>query len=203
MPGSDRKLKSIANENDREQLQDKLAEIKYAVIFAELGFKVEIEPLAGTRPGSSNPDLQITRDNLSTLVEVKRFRPARSSLKVIDLDKFTETDELPIYGDAVRDWQKIFDEIEHKIRQVGNDGIIAIWNNNNTLESEEVESATRMHLIRSNQSISFVLLKPDVRESSSCFKLRTCMKPQHEQLISELEQLVAEDILLQPYLRNR
>jgi hypothetical protein len=201
MPGSGRKFSDIASASDREQLQDTLAEIKYAVIFAELGFQVEIEPF-GKRKDSNNPDLQISRDGLSTVVEVKRFRPARSGLKALDINELEQLDGLPTYGDSPRDWQKIFDEIERKFKQAGDDGIVAIWNNNDTLEPEEVESVTRAHRMRSNQHLSFVLFKPDVRERFSCFKLRSRLGSQYEQLITELEQLTAEDILLRPYLRR-
>lgn len=203
MPGGARKLASIARENDREQLQDTLAEVKYGAIFAEIGFEVEIEPIAGMGTGHGNPDLGIERGDLSTMMEVKRFHPARSGLQVIDLEKPGAVDMLPTYGDPVRDWQKIFDEIEQKFSQAGDDGIIALWNNNDTLEAEEVESAACAHRIRLKQNPSFILFKPDVVDRFSFFKLSAQLEPQYAQLMSELEQLVARDILLQPGLRSR
>jgi hypothetical protein len=203
MPGGMRKQRSIARENDKEQLLDTLAELKYAVIFAEIGFVVEIEPTSGTGIGHANPDLRIVRRDLSTVVEVKRFRPARSGLQEIDLNTPGAVDELPLYGDPPRDWQRIFDEIERKFAQAGDDGVIAIWNNNDTLEADEIESAAAAHRRQSNQNLSFVLYKPDVVDKFSCYRLNAHLKPQFEELISELEQLVARDILLQSCLRSR
>ena len=52
MPNVNSKFKRIANASDGEQLDDYLAEIRYALILAGLGFQVVIEPL-----GKKGPDL--------------------------------------------------------------------------------------------------------------------------------------------------
>lgn len=203
MPGSTSKLRDIANECDRDQLQDTLAEIKYAVIFSELGFQVEIEPLGGKMKDSSNPDLRISRGEFRSIVEVKRFRSARVDLETIDIDKLGELHDLPTYGNPQSDWKKIFDEVANKFRQAGDDGIIAIWNNNGTLELEEFENVIHAHRTLSKTRLAFVVLKTDLRQPFSCFKLRGDLSPFHEELIVEIEQKVVEDILFGPYWRKR
>jgi len=62
---SDRLLKKIACASDAESVFDYFAEVRYALVFASLGFDVQVEPL-----GQKGPDLQVDRDNQSALVEV-------------------------------------------------------------------------------------------------------------------------------------
>jgi hypothetical protein len=45
MPGSKHLFRRIALTPDKEQLEDYFAEIRFALIFAGLGFQVEIEPM--------------------------------------------------------------------------------------------------------------------------------------------------------------
>ncbi len=201
MHGAKGKIDDIANEYDVEQLRDLLAEVKYAVIFAQLGFHVDIEPFGRKRQATGNPDLRITRDSHSSIVEVKRFRsPGRFSpgprLQRIP-DEIPETYELPVYGDLSKDIQKVFTEIENKFRQAGTEGIIAIWNSNDELSPDEVRTAAFRHKEQSShpRKSSFVLLRGDPGERFSCFELQDRLMPYHQQWMSEFEQVFPDDIL--------
>jgi len=201
MHGANRKLSAIANEQDVEQLMDTLAEVKYAVIFAQLGFQVEIEPLANEQKASSNPDLRITRDGCSSIVEIRRRRPPGPFSPGQRLqrlpDEIPQTYEFPSYGDRIKDMQKILTEIENKFRQAGTEGIIAIWNTNDELTPQEVETAVHELKLYSShsQKSSFVLLRGDPGERFSCFKLRDRLAPHREQWMNELKQVVPDGIL--------
>lgn len=201
MPGASRKFDTIANERDVEQLNDTLTEIKYAVIFAQLGFQVEIEPLSNKQEVSSNPDLRITRDGYSSFVEVKRFRapgPFSPGQRLQPLpNEIPETYEFPPFGDPIKDVRKILTEIENKFRQAGTEGIIAIWNSNDELTPHEVGIAVyrlKLHSSHSQKS-SFVLLRGDPGEKFSCFELRNRLAPYQEQWMRELKQVTPDDIL--------
>ena len=58
-----------------------LAEVRYALIFAGLGFDVEFEP-----DGDKGPDLGIKRDGEKVVVEIMRFRKINSGLPLLNLD---------------------------------------------------------------------------------------------------------------------
>ena len=73
MPRSNRVFARIAAASDKEQLEDYLAEVRYALIFCGLGFEVTIEP-----GGNKGPDLSISRDGHSAVVEIMRFRKVYS-----------------------------------------------------------------------------------------------------------------------------
>lgn len=201
IPGVSQKFNAIANERDVEQLKDTLTEIKYAVIFMQLGFQVEIEPLLNKQEASSNPDLRITRDGYSSFVEVKRFRAPGTFSPGQRLqhlpDEILEIHEFPSFGDSIKDVEKLRTEIENKFRQASTEGIIAIWNSNDELTPHEVETAAhRLKLYSSHsQKSSFVLLRGDPNEKFSCFKLRNSLARYQEQWMSELKQVIPDDIL--------
>lgn len=135
MPRANRVFGRIASAKDKEQLADSLIEIQYALIFAGLGFQVEFEP-----SGNKGPDLGITRDSQSIIVEIKRFRKIYPGPPVLDLSD--ENLILPEYGNPPRDIRKTFEKIVLKFPQVGNNpGIIAIWNDDEDLEEVEAEVA--------------------------------------------------------------
>ena len=135
MLDANRKFRRIADAPNIEQLGDCLAEILYALIFAGLEFRVEIEPL-----GEEGPDLRISRDWKSAIVEIMHFRqiyPGPPKLSVSDEDAILGT-----YGNPSRDIRKSIQKILKKISQVGNDeSIIAIWNDDKDLEEIEVRHA--------------------------------------------------------------
>lgn len=130
-----RVFQRVASAKDKEQLADYLAEIRYALIFAGLGFDVEFEPA-----GNRGPDLGIKQDNEKAVVEIMRFRKINSGLSLLNLGE--ENLILPEYGNIPRDIRKAFDKILTKFRQVENQkGIIAIWNDDEGLEEIEAEAA--------------------------------------------------------------
>ena len=136
MRGANRLLKRVASSSDDDQLRDYLAEIRYALVFAGLGFQVDVEP-----EGKKGPDLGISRDSHYAVVEVMRFRKVYPGPPVLDLTG--ELGVLPEYGDPSRDIQKSFGKILDKFRQVKKgESIIAIWNDDEDLEEVEVQAAT-------------------------------------------------------------
>lgn len=139
---SSRVFQRIASARDKEQIADYLAEIRYALVFAGIGFDVEFEPL-----GNRGPDLGIKRDGEDAVVEIKRFRKINSGLPLLNLDDENLT--LSEYGNIPRDIRKAFDKILSKFRQVENQkGIIAIWNDDEELE--EIETAIALNSIRTD-----------------------------------------------------
>lgn len=183
MPGANRLFKRIASASDKEQLEDYFAEIRFALIFAGLGFRAEIEPL-----GSKGPDLGIKRDGHSAIVEIMRFRKIYSGPPVLDLSD--ENLILPEYGNIPRDIRKAFEKILTKFRQVGNQqGIIAIWNDDEELEDAEVETAViniRNDAIQQVMSfpsgLSFILygskwIRARDDKQLYCFPLRYATEP--------------------------
>lgn len=139
---SNRVFQRIASAKDKEQIADSLAEIRYALIFAGLGFDVEFEPV-----GNRGPDLGIKRNNEEAVVEIMRFRKINSEVPLLNLDD--DNLILPEYGNIPRDVRKAFDKILSKFRQIGNQkGIIAIWNDDEELE--EIETLTAVENIRTD-----------------------------------------------------
>ena len=137
LPGANKLFKRIASASDKEQLDDYLAEALYVLVFAGLGFQVEIEPF-----GNKGPDLRITRDSQQAVVEIMRFRKVYSGIPVLDFSGGITP--LPEYGNLRRDIRKAFEKIQAKFDQVGEeDSVIAIWNDEEELEDIEVEWAVR------------------------------------------------------------
>ncbi|MBU2536520.1 MAG: hypothetical protein ABIK32_07170 [Chloroflexota bacterium] len=185
MPGASLKFKRIANVPDREQLYDYLAEIRYALVFTRIGFQVQLEPL-----GEEGPDLGISRDGHSAVVEVKRFRqvdpdPPKNSLS--DKEFLDDTFLLEPYGDPERDIKKIISRIAEKFKQLGNrESIIAVWNDDEKdIESEHALSELRNDVGQQRLSLPtgllFVLYGSDwqrPRQQFYCFPLRILGTPQ-------------------------
>ena len=135
MPGANRLFGRIASSSNRDQLEDYLAEVRYALVCAGLGFQVAVEPF-----GSKGPDLSISRDGHRAIVEIMRFRkiyPGPPQLGSSD-----ENLRLPEYGSPPRDIRKAFEKFLAKFPQVaGEQAIIAIWNDDGDLEELEVRTA--------------------------------------------------------------
>jgi len=152
MPGASRLIRRIAAASDKEQLDDYLAEVRYALIFAGLEFQVEIEPF-----GSKGPDLRVSRDGQSASVEVMRFRKVYPGPPILDLEN--DNLLLPEYGNPPRDIRKAAEKIQAKFAQIGNEqAIIAIWNDEEELE--ELEVATAVNFMRQDAHRN-VLSLPD------------------------------------------
>ncbi len=135
MPGADRLFRRIASAAGVEDLRDYLAEVRYALVFAGLGFEVSIEP-----HGKKGPDLGIARGEDLTVVEVKRFRTVYEGPSAVSPDSVPEI--LPLYGDPQRDIRKAREKIQDKLRQLQSEaGIIALWNDDGDLEELEAREA--------------------------------------------------------------
>ena len=123
MPNANSKFKRIANASDREQLNDYLAEIRYALIFVALGFQVYVEPL-----GNKGPDLKISRNGYDIFVEVSRFRLVTAGPGKVSI-------HLEKYGNLEKEFIKTLEKILGKFRQVGDkNSVIAIWNDDECID---------------------------------------------------------------------
>lgn len=135
MPGANRIFARIASSSDRDQLEDYLAEARYALVCAGLGFQVDVEPF-----GSKGPDLGLSRDGRRAIVEIMRFR--KIYLGPPQLESSDENLRLSEYGSPPRDIRKAFEKLLAKFPQVeGEQAIIAIWNDDGDLEELEVRAA--------------------------------------------------------------
>ena len=194
MPGVNRVFNRIASATDKEQLADYLVEIQYALIFAGLNFQVEFEP-----SGSKGPDLGIARDSQVAGVEIARFRKVFPGPPMLDLSD--ENLILPEYGNPPRDIRKAFEKILSKFSQVANQqGVIAIWNDDEDLE--EVETETAVNDIRRDASQGILSLARGLlfvlygsqwigNKQLHCFPFRHLEQPQQTWQI-ELETATVE-----------
>lgn len=147
MLGGDKIFRRIVDCRDGEDIKDYLAEIRYSLVFAGLGFQVEIEPLGGT-----GPDVKITRDGNNALVEIMRFRKIYPGPPMLD-KTLNGNLELMDYGNPVRDIQKCYEKILLKFKQIRHNdliAIIAIWNDDGDLE--EIECKEAVHRIQSDSN---------------------------------------------------
>ena len=135
MPGADGLFARVVSGTDKETLLDHLAVATHALIFAGLGFKVCIEPA-----GKAGPDLAVSRDGHTAVVEVTRFRPMHPGPPMVDLTRVNPI--LLEYGNPSRDVRKAVGKIYEKFSQIGDgEAIIALWNDEGDLEKLEVEMA--------------------------------------------------------------
>lgn len=195
MSGACPKFKSIATAREKERLYDYLAEIRYALVFASLGFQVKLEPL-----GREGPDLEISRDGHIAVVEVKRFRqinPGPSKISLSDKEFLNDTFLLESWGDFGREINKCISQIRKKFKQVGHgDSIIALWNDDEDLdEIGHEEAVRRLHNYSAKQGSSppsgllFILYASNwyrQRHQFYCFPLRVLEKL-HVDWIQEIE----------------
>ena len=186
MAGASLKFKRIASARDKEGLYDYLAEIRYALVFAGLGFQVRLEPL-----GEKGPDLEISRDGHTAVVEVKRFRqinPGPSKISLSDKEFSDDTFLLEPYGDLEREINKCASRVEEKFKQVGDmASIIASWNDDEDLDEVGHEGAVRRlynYAAQEGSSLPSGLLCIlygsnwcRQRQQFYCFPLRTLEKP--------------------------
>lgn len=188
MRGASQIFKRISNASDREQLYDYIAEIRYALVFAGLGFEVEIEPL-----GRKGPDFRILRDDYNAFVEVTRFRKIHPGAPKIDTT-------LKTYGNPKIDIRKSFQKIQGKFDQIGRDeSFIAIWNDDGDLEEIEIKLSVQELLADAAQQrillpkgLSLVIYSSEWinmmrKQQIYCFLLCDTGKPQLTNLIKELE----------------
>jgi hypothetical protein len=126
LAGSESVFRHIAEATEREAILDHLAAIRFAVTFAELKFEATFEPCGG-----KGPDLLVLRDDQSSYVEVRRFRPSRRQTDLpclLTVSEAAEDEELVRYGNFEMDVKKIEDELSNKFRQVEvGTSIVAFW----------------------------------------------------------------------------
>ena len=128
------------NERDDDMALDHLMEIKYGVLFKDLGFLPRFEPT-----GSEGPDLMVERDGVSAFLEVKRYRPKEGE----DIpESFGPHGTLRAYGDPARAQARIAQDLLHKIHQIEprngvEHGILAVWSDREFFEDDEFECAVR------------------------------------------------------------
>jgi hypothetical protein len=200
MPGASRLFKRIASAPEREQLEDYLAEVRYALVFAGLKFQVEIEPW-----GRKGPDLRISRDDHQAVVEITRFRKMYPGPPVLDLSGPITT--LPEYGNPPRDIRKAFEKMLNKFPQVDDrESIIAIWNDDKDLEELEVEAAVAQlridgtrQIISLPQGLQFILYSSNAIYPGSkqlfCFPLRYQYRPHQVRWQQELTSFTIQDLV--------
>jgi hypothetical protein len=200
---ANRVFQHIASAKDKEQLADYLAEIRYALIFAGLGFDVEFEPA-----GNRGPDLGITREGQKAVVEIMRFRKINSGPPLLNLDD--ENLILPEYGNIPRDIRKAFEKILAKFRQVENQkGIIAIWNDDEELE--EIETETAVYNIRGDVNKGLLVIPDSLlfaiygskwigNKQLSCFSFRHLEQP-FETWRTELEMATVSSHIQRSFLK--
>jgi len=194
MSGASLKFKRIASARDKEELYDYLAEIRYALVFAGLGFQVRLEPL-----GKKGPDLEISRDGHIAVVEVKRFRqinPGPLKISLSDKEFLDNTFLLEPWGDLEREVNKCISRIGEKFKQVGDRAsIIALWNDDEDLDEIGHEETVRRLRDYAAQGAShpsgllFVLYASNwcrPRQQFYCFPLRVLEKP-HINWVQEIE----------------
>jgi hypothetical protein len=135
MPGAPRLFRQIACASEINQLNDYLAEVRYALAFAALGFQIEIYP-----NGKKGPDLAVSRDAARVMVEVTRFREVHPGPPALGNDAISGF--LAEYGNPERDIRKSFEKILAKLPQLSHDlAIVAVWNDDGDLEELEVRDA--------------------------------------------------------------
>lgn len=201
MPGANRLFKRIALASDKEQLADCFAEIRFALIFTGLGFQIEIEP-----SGSKGPDLGISRDGHSAIVEIMRLRKVYPGPPELDLSN--ENLILPEYGNIPRDTRKAFEKILAKFPQVGDrQGVIAIWNDEEELEDGEVGTAVNnirddaiRRIISLPPGLSFVLygskwIRAGDDKQLYCFPVRYLTEPHLIAWQSELDTSTVNELV--------
>lgn len=177
---------------DKETLYDYFAEVRYALVFAGLAFEIEIEP-----SGKKGPDLRVSRDNHSSVVEITRFRPIYPGPQLLDHD----TDILLEYGNIKRDTRKAISKIYKKFSQISDtEAIIAIWNDDGDMEEIEVEQAIKDLINESTlpPELAFVIYGSEWihrRQQLFCFPLHDTLQPHQRAWKNELESSTISNLI--------
>jgi hypothetical protein len=134
------KLNRIGRVYSKEDLNDYLAEIRYALLFLSLQYKVIMEPC-----GDKGPDLKIIKDEFSALIEVTRFRPSKICQETYNmLGKQPEELKVNEYASVNECIQRIYTKVIGKFEQIdGYRSIIAIWNDSEEIDYADVKPAIK------------------------------------------------------------
>jgi hypothetical protein len=191
MSNASRIFRRIINAQ-RDDIGDYLSEVWFAVFFSVLGFQVVIEP-----SGKAGPDMEVTENGHSAIVEVTQFRRVYEGPPEI-----CTNDERPVfveYGDSRRDIEKAYNKIVGKFPQISKvntrTSIIALWNSDGDLEEIEMEEAIR-HLRRDSEehrisipsNLAFVLFGP-WDDQLLCFPLRSNLVPYERGWMQKIEEM--------------
>jgi hypothetical protein len=177
-----------------ERLNDYLAEMKFGIIFEDLGFKTTIVPEAD----GPTPDLLVARDGFNSFVEVKHFRRVPPGAPEVE-KLYINSSFFRKFGSPERDVMKALLRIRDKFRQVrgSEPGIIALWNDDEEMEAIEVGEAVEA-LIENDRNIPrnllFVLfgsswVQPDTERSLHCYPFGLDGAHVYDRWIDELEGL--------------
>lgn len=190
LKGANRIFKHIAKTNDKEQIEDYFAEIKFALVFKGLGYSLEFEPL-----GRKGPDLGISRNGDKITVEVTRFRKMFPGPPATD-----SSNDMESYGNIKRDTKKAFRKIIKKFSQTSSyDSIIALWNDDEDLEEIEVGEAVNDLCKDKNKNnisipdeLSFVIyvskwVNVRLNQQIYCFPLHSSLSENNKKLMNDLE----------------
>lgn len=154
MAGVSRKFTQMGAAADKTKLEDTLAEIQFALVFAGFGFEVEFEPR-----GKDGPDLRLWREDRSPFhVEVMRLDQICPELGQPPAGHDAAVD--PAY--SVREsYLELVDKFE-RIEET--DAVVAIWSDGRNFDQTGVAQA--LQALRTNaeeqsiplpHAISFVL----------------------------------------------
>ncbi len=139
LPNIGRKLRRIAHAPSEEELRDLLAELRYALVFASLGYTVTCEPSGAQR----GPDFAVSRADSALDLEVRRFRPASVQVS----PELAPDGTLLPYGRGQADVRRAVTRIGEKFAQLeSGEGVIALWSDDNGIE--QLEAALAVSEIR-------------------------------------------------------
>lgn len=126
-------FKRIAKATDTEQLGDFLVEGIFVDLFRSNGFSVSIIPPS---PKERRPDLLVSRDGQTAVVEIWHYRYKHPGPPMLDLDECRRTGKTPMlapWGDYERDERRCHPVLVNKLEQIfahvdGSEPcIIAVW----------------------------------------------------------------------------
>ena len=201
IPGSNRIFERISNSNNEEQINDYLNEVRYILIFKGLEFNInKIEPW-----GKEGPDLEISRDGHSIIIEIMRFRKIYSGPSEFD----TSMMYISNYGDIQRDVTKAIKKIYKKLFQInkGNEkSIIVIWNDDEDMEETHVKTAVNILLdnaakntLEIPKNLLFIIygskwILPGNRQQLYCFPIQNLNNP-YQKWINKINSSIVSELV--------
>lgn len=147
--GSPSLFKRIAKAADCDQLGDCLVEGVFAALFLSAAFSVSIIPPSTQE---RRPDLRVSRDGLTAVVEIRHYRYKHPGPPLMDLVECRRTGRTPIltlYGDYERDEKRFHPVLVDKLEQIfahvesSEPFIIAVWNSDRDLDELQLSSMVR------------------------------------------------------------
>lgn len=188
--GANRLFGRIANAPESD-IGDYLAELWYATLFKELGFRITIDPL------SDGPDMKISKWDFEMFVEVTCFRNTYPGPPVVNLSD-TEEIDLVQYGNLARDTNKSYRKIVDKFPQLNRieikSSVLAIWNYDGDLEDIEMGGAIsrireerRTKKILIPETLKFIIFAP-WDGNHLTYTIGNTITPEEHQLITTISE---------------